>query len=93
MFGVSLSEFFIILVVAILVIPSKHWPDVARFVAKTVKFIRSCVWKISDMSEKIQQQIELEKPIDDLIRTTTKDVLDDFSVPMKKKRRKGKAEK
>ena len=34
MFGISLSEFFVIIVVAVLIVPSKKWPDVARFLAR-----------------------------------------------------------
>lgn len=65
-------------------IPSRMWPDVARFLARAVNFVRALVWKITDASEQIKQQIDLEKPIDDLIRTTTQDVLADFSTPIKK---------
>lgn len=85
MFGISWGEFLIILLVAVLVIPAKHWPDVARFVAKCIKFIRDLIWKISDASEQIKDQIDLEKPIDDLIRTTTDDVLSSFSSVIPKK--------
>lgn len=84
MFGISLAEFFVIIVVGILVIPSRNWPDVARFLARVVKFIRGIVWKITDATEKIKTQIDLEKPIDDLIKTTTDDILADFSSPKKR---------
>ena len=79
MFGISLAEFFVIVIVAVLVVPARMWPDVARFLARFVKFIRGIVWKITDVSEKIKSQIDLEKPIDDLIQTTTDDILADFS--------------
>ncbi len=89
MFGISGPEFFVILLVAILIVPSRNWPDVARFLARVVRFVRDLVWRVSDASEKIKSQIELEKPIDDLIKTTTDDFLADFSVkkrgPIKKK--------
>jgi Sec-independent protein translocase protein TatA len=83
MFGISFAEFVVIVVVMVLVIPSDKWPDVARFLAKIVKFIRGIIWKISDVSEKIKTQIDLEKPIDDLIHTTTDDILADFASPRK----------
>ena len=86
MFGISLAEFFVIIVVAVLVIPARMWPDVARFVARVVKFIRGIVWKITDASEQIKSQLDLEKPIDDLIKTTTDDILSDFSSPRKTKK-------
>ena len=64
------------------------WPDVARFLAKIVTFIRKLIWKITDASEQIKQQIDLEKPIDDLIRTTTADMLDGISEPLTKVKNK-----
>ena len=83
MFGISWAEFLVIFLVAVLVIPARNWPDVARFLARAVKTVRALVWKITDASEQIKQQIELEKPIDDIIRTTTDDVLSQISVPRK----------
>ena len=80
MFGISWAEFLVILLVAVLVIPTRYWPDVARALARVVKFIRALVWKITDAGEKIKEQIELEKPINDLMQTTTKEMLDAFSV-------------
>lgn len=79
MFGISWAELLVIFLVAVLVIPTKHWPDVAKFLAQCVTFIRNLIWKISDASEQIKEQIELEKPITDLIQTTTEDVLGHFS--------------
>lgn len=79
MFGISLAEFLVIIIVAVLVVPSNKWPDVARFLARVVKFAREIIWKITDATEKIKTQIDLEKPIDDLIKTTTDDILADFS--------------
>ncbi|MBR5625399.1 MAG: hypothetical protein IKW67_01285, partial [Alphaproteobacteria bacterium] len=75
MFGISWAEFFVILLVAVLVIPARMWPDVARVVAQLINFIRRMIWKITDASENLKQQIDLEKPIDELIKTTTEDVL------------------
>ena len=84
MFGISWGEFFVIVLVGVIVIPSRHWPDVARFLARVVRFIRGIIWKITDASENIKTQIELEKPIDDLIQNTTNDVLDTISTAIKK---------
>jgi Sec-independent protein translocase protein TatA len=91
MFGISWAEFLVILMVAVLVIPAKHWPDVARFLARCVKFIRDLVWKVSDAAENIKERIDLEKPIDDLIKNTTDDVLDGFSSIMPPQRKKSVA--
>ncbi|MBO7560231.1 MAG: twin-arginine translocase TatA/TatE family subunit [Alphaproteobacteria bacterium] len=86
MFGISWAEFIVILLVAVLVIPARYWPDVARALARAVKFIRAIVWKITDASEKIKEQIEMEQPITDIVNTTTKDMLDTISVRRKKRK-------
>ena len=86
MFGISWAVFIVILLVAVLVIPARYWPDVARALARAVKFIRAIVWKITDTSEKIKEQIELEQPITDIVNTTTKDMLDTISVKRKKRK-------
>lgn len=83
MFGISGPEFLVIVLVAILIIPSHRWPDVARFLAHVVRFVRNIIWKLTDVSEKIKSQIDLEKPIDELIKTTTDDILADFSTKHK----------
>ena len=88
MFGISWAEFIVILLVAVLVIPARYWPDVARALARAVKFIRAIVWKITDASEKIKEQIEMEQPITDIVNTTTKDMLDTISVRRKKRKTK-----
>ncbi len=87
MFGISWAEFFVIILVAVVVIPARMWPDVMRFLARVVNFVRRLMWKITDVSENIKQQIDLEKPIDDLIRSTTDDMLDCISteIPVRKK--------
>ncbi|MBQ7185698.1 MAG: hypothetical protein IJR92_02735 [Alphaproteobacteria bacterium] len=89
MFGISWAEFLVILLVAILVIPTRYWPDVARVLARIVKYIRAIIWRLTDASEKIKEQIELEKPIDDIMRRTSQEVMDTFSVkkPKTKKTR------
>jgi len=86
MFGISWAEFIVILLVAVLVIPARYWPDVARALARAVKFIRGVIWKITDASEKIKEQIELEQPITDIVNTTTKDMLNTISVKRKKRK-------
>ena len=85
MFGISFAEFFVILLVAILVIPAKNWPDVARFLARVIRAVRSVIWHLSDATEKIKEQIDLEKPIDEVIKTTTDEMLDGISVKRKKR--------
>lgn len=89
MFGISWTEFLVILLVAICVVPAKYWPDVARFFARVFKFIRELIWKVSDFSEQVQKRIELEKPIDDLIAS----VSDGISVKKEKPKKTKKAKK
>lgn len=86
MFGISWAEFSVIFLVAVLVIPARRWPDVARFLARGVKLVRSIIWKITDASEQIKDRIDLEAPIDDIIGSTARDVLDTISEPIKKKK-------
>lgn len=90
MFGISWAEFLVIMFVAVLVVPARLWPDVARFLARMVKFVRSMVWKITDASENIKQQIELEQPVDEMLKKTTDEILDTFStvIPKQKKIRR-----
>jgi len=78
MLGISAAEFLLILVVAIAVIPAKDWPTVARAAARTVKFVRDLIWKISESAEKIREQIDLEQPIDKLSQQTMDDVMSAF---------------
>lgn len=90
MFGISATEFLVILLVAICVIPAKYWPEVARFFARVVKYVRNILWKISDFSENLQQRIDLEKPIDDLITNATNDM---FGEKIKKAKKKNVVKK
>ena len=91
MFGISWEEFIVILLVTILVVPARYWPDVARAIARLIKFVRGIIWKITDASEKIKSQIELEKPIDEIMNTTTRDMLDTISVKRKPNKKRAKA--
>jgi len=82
MFGVGWAELFVILLVAILVIPPRHWPDVARFLAQCVKVIRNIIWKVSDAGEQIKEQVARELPLDEIVKKTTDDVISAFSEPI-----------
>ncbi|MDE5615760.1 MAG: twin-arginine translocase TatA/TatE family subunit [Alphaproteobacteria bacterium] len=91
MFGISWAEFAVIFFVAVLVIPARRWPDVARFLARAVKTVRAIIWKITDASEQIKERVDLEAPINDIIGDAARDVLNEISVPIKKKRKNGRA--
>ncbi|MDR1361178.1 MAG: hypothetical protein LBJ18_02615 [Rickettsiales bacterium] len=85
MFGISAAEFFVIVLIAILVIPAKDWPAVAKLLARAVKFVRELIWKITDGVEKIKEQVDLEKPIDELTQKTFDEVAAAFRAPVKEK--------
>ncbi len=63
------------------VIPAKNWPQVFRALAKLVKFIRELIWKITDATESIKDQVERELPMDEIVKKTTDDVVGAFSTP------------
>lgn len=88
MFGISWAEFLVILLVAVIVIPVKFWPDVAAFLGRTVRTVRQLIWRVTDAADEISRQIDLQRPIDDLIQTTTDDMLDAFSTPRPKPAKK-----
>ncbi|MCL2369448.1 MAG: twin-arginine translocase TatA/TatE family subunit [Alphaproteobacteria bacterium] len=88
MFGISIWEFLIIGIVAILVIPVRDWPDVARFIARAIKQIREMVWKLTDAAEDIKEQLDIEKPIAELTQKTMDDVAACFREPIEKTKKK-----
>ena len=90
MFGISWTEFLVILLVAICVVPAKYWPDVARFFARVFKYIRNLVWKITDFTETVQQRIELEKPIDDLLENAAQNVFEPTRIKKTPKKKQTK---
>ncbi len=90
MFGISWTEFLVILLVAICVVPAKYWPEVARFFARVFKYIRNLVWKITDFTESVQQRIELEKPIDDLLENATQNVFEPKRIKKTSKKKQTK---
>jgi len=90
MLGISWTEFLVIVLVAICVVPVKDWPNVARFFGRVFKWVRKLIWKITDVSEQIQQRIDLEKPINDLISSTTDDIFGDIRSEIHTKRKSGK---
>jgi Sec-independent protein translocase protein TatA len=85
MFGISFAEFLVIAIVAMAVIPVKNWPDVFRALGKMVRFVRSVIWKITDATESIKEQVERELPIDDIVKKTTAEITGAFATPKRKK--------
>ena len=92
MFGISWTEFLVILLVAICVVPAKYWPEVAKFLAHVVKYIRKIIWQITDFSEEFQHRIDLEKPIDDLLQNASDNMFGE-KIKTKKKSVVKKAQK
>ena len=91
MFGISISEFLVILVIAIAVIPARDWPTVAKWLARAVKVIRDLIWKITDATESIREQIDLERPIDEISKNTIEGVRAAFATPKQIVKSRGKA--
>jgi Sec-independent protein translocase protein TatA len=81
MFGISFAEFLVIAVIAMVVIPAKNWPEVFRALAKMVRFVRQLIWKITDATETIKEQVERELPIDDIVKKTTDEITSAFVSP------------
>ncbi len=79
MFGISWGEFLVILLVGVVIIPARHWPDVVRMLGRGVRMVREFLWRLTDMSENIRNQIDLERPIDEMISSTTDNMLDAIS--------------
>ena len=86
MLGISWTEFLVILLVALCVVPVKNWSEVIRFFARAFKYIREIIWKISDFSEDVQKRIELEKPIDDLIVGASNEIFGKKTISKKSKK-------
>jgi Sec-independent protein translocase protein TatA len=90
MLGISWTEFLVIVLVAVCVVPTKNWPDVARFFGRVFKWIRQIIWRITDVSEQIQQRIDLEKPIDDLLENATNEMFADIKIKKSGKKKSKK---
>ena len=57
MFGISIAEFVVIVVVALLVVPGEKWPEIARFLAKTIKFAHIAhLWQFAKLLLHKKQQ-------------------------------------
>jgi len=83
MFGISFAELIVIAVVALAVIPTKDWPVVFKAMAQAVKFIRDLIWKITDATEAIKEQVERELPIDEIVQKTTDELTSAFATTKK----------
>lgn len=93
MFGISWAEFCVIFLVAIIVVPARNWPDVARFVARCVRAVRQIIWRVTDATEQIKSQIEMERPIDEMLGNVADDVLGQISFSPRHTRRKTKTQR
>jgi Sec-independent protein translocase protein TatA len=85
MFGISGSEFLVILIIAIAVVPAKEWPAVARFFCKAVRYFRNVIGKIQDGIDEVENEITKDLPIDKLSQKTMDDMIETFSTPVKRK--------
>jgi Sec-independent protein translocase protein TatA len=86
MFGISLAEFIVIAIIAMAVIPAKDWPRVFKALAQLVKFVRNIIWKITDATEEIREQVEREIPIDEIMKKAN--ISDVFAEPVRRIKKK-----
>jgi Sec-independent protein translocase protein TatA len=83
MFGISGMEFFIILIIAIAVIPAREWPAIARFLGRAVRYVKDIIGKIQDGIDNMENEIAKDLPIDNLSQKTMSDMIGTFSTPAK----------
>lgn len=102
MFGISASEFLLILIVAVLVIPARHWPAVFRGAAQAWRWLRGVVWNIRNKFDEISEEVSKYDPTDALSKQTMDDMMATFATPVssrgaakqnKRSRAKAKIEK
>jgi Sec-independent protein translocase protein TatA len=85
MLGISGAEFFVVLVVAVAVVPADRWADVARFMGRAVRRAREIIGRIQDGVDNLENEISKDLPIDNLSRQTMSDMIETFSRPAKTK--------
>lgn len=83
-----MAEFLVVIIIAIAVIPAKDWPTVAKWLARCVKWVRQLIWKITDATEQIKEQVERELPIDEIMKNAN--LTEAFSNPVKPVKKKAK---
>jgi Sec-independent protein translocase protein TatA len=83
MLGISGTEFLVILIVAIAVVPANRWPEVARWFGKLVRYVRNAVGKIQDGIDDLENEIAKDAPIDNLTRKTMDDMIETFATEIK----------
>ncbi|MDR2269036.1 MAG: hypothetical protein LBD94_02520 [Rickettsiales bacterium] len=88
MFGISGAEFLIVLIIAIAVVPAKNWPDVARMVGKFVRYVKNIIGKLQDGIDNFENEVAKDLPLDNLSQKTMDDMIETFSTPVKKRRKK-----
>jgi len=80
---ISSIELLVILVVAIIVIPSNEWPKVLRAVMNLVRKVKRIIGQIEDKVEDIENEIMKDLPVEELRKKTTEDLLLGFATPIK----------
>lgn len=81
MFGISGMEFLIILTVAIIIVPVKKWPDVARFIGSLVRRLKIFIGKVQDEIDNIHDNVAKDIPVDSLSQKTMDDMIATFRTP------------
>ncbi|MDR0449316.1 MAG: hypothetical protein LBG89_02545, partial [Rickettsiales bacterium] len=79
MFGIGAGEFLLIALVALLVIPARDWPKVARAAARAFKWIREITWRVRDKIDEIGEEVSKLGPEDSLSQKTMDDMMATFA--------------
>ncbi|MDR0319478.1 MAG: hypothetical protein LBH81_01930 [Rickettsiales bacterium] len=91
MFGISIGEFLLIGIVALMVIPARDWPKVFRAAARAFRWIRETVWSVRDKMDEIAEEVSKYDPSEALSKKTMDDMMATFAEPVKRKNKKESA--
>jgi len=85
---ISGIELLVILVVAIIVIPSDDWPKVLRAVMNFIRGVKRIIGRIEDGIDDMENEVAKDLPIENLRKKTTEELIENFSTPIKSRTRK-----
>ncbi len=90
MFGIGFSELFFIIILAIVILPAKSWPDVFRYMGKLYRKVSDLFGEIKSKISEAETELNKHDVIDDISKNTFDDVMNNFSEPVKTRKKAGK---
>jgi Sec-independent protein translocase protein TatA len=93
MLGISGAEFLVILIVAMAIVPAKHWPAAARMLARALRWGRNAIARLQDGIDNLENEMAKQAPVDSLSQRTMDDLTETFSSPLKSRTRAGNSAK